>query len=106
MSNQDLAEYLIRKAKAEGLLEDYKGARTHIPPTAESNAFLKAGYRIMAEAGALPREISLKKAIAEQYETLHEAKSDEEREEAFRKLADLQMVLGIEQDARRKFYMD
>jgi hypothetical protein len=106
MAKQDLAEFLIRKAKAEGLLEDFKSARHHTPPPVDGSAFLKAGYRIMADSGALPREIELKKAIAMEYEAMHNAENDEDREEHLRKLNDLQMILGVERDARRRFYMD
>ncbi|WP_321338258.1 DUF1992 domain-containing protein [Breoghania sp.] len=106
MPNKDVTEYLIAKVKSEGLLEGYKRARKPKPPSQSDDTFLKAGYRIMEEAGALPREIELKKAIAEQFEKLTTATSEEEREAEFRKLAELQMVLGVEQDARRKFYTD
>lgn len=106
MAQPDLVEYLIRKAKAEGLLDDFKRARKHTPPPVDGSAFLKAGYRIMEESGAQPREIELKKAIAEVYEAMQEAPTEEEREALFTKLADLQMVLNVEMDARRKFYME
>ena len=106
MAKEDVTEYLIAKVKAEGLLEGYKRARRPKPPQQSDDTFLKAGYRILSETGAMPREIELKKAIAEQYEALQTAKTEEEREEQFRKLAELQMVLGVEQDARRKFYTE
>ena len=106
MANKDVTEYLVAKVKAEGLLDGYKRARKPKPPKQTDDTFLKAGYRILEETGALPREIELKKAIAEQYEKLNAAETEEQREEEFRKLAELQMVLGVEQDARRKFYTD
>ena len=106
MPNKDVAEYLIAKIKSEGLLEDYKRARKPKPPKQSDDTFLKAGYRILEETGALPKEIELKRAIADQYERLNNAETEEEREEEFRKLAELQMVLGVEQDARRKFYSE
>ncbi|PLW78618.1 DUF1992 domain-containing protein [Cohaesibacter celericrescens] len=106
MSKNDVTEYLIAKIKTDGLLDGYKRARKPKPPKQSDDTFMKAGYRILEETGALPREIELKKAIAEQYEALHAAQTAEEKEEQFRKLAELQMVLGVEQDARRKFYTD
>ena len=106
MPKQDVAEYLIAKIKAEGLLEEYKRARKPKPPKQSDDTFLKAGYRILEETGALPKEIELKKAIADQYDRLDAAETEEQREEEFRKLAELQMVLGVEQDARRKFYTE
>ena len=106
MSRKDVTEYLVAKIKTDGLLEGYKRARKPKPPKQSDDTFLKAGYRIMEETGALPREIELKKAIADQYEALHAATTDEAREEEFRKLAELQMVLNVEQDARRKFYTE
>ncbi|WP_319532103.1 DnaJ family domain-containing protein [uncultured Cohaesibacter sp.] len=106
MANKDVTEYLIAKVKAEGLLDGYKRARKPKPPKQTDDTYLKAGYRILEETGALPKEIELKKAIADQYEKLNAAETPEQREEEFRKLAELQMVLGVEQDARRKFYTD
>ncbi|WP_316859467.1 hypothetical protein [uncultured Cohaesibacter sp.] len=106
MAKQDVTEYLIAKVKAEGLLEGYKRARKPKPPKQTDDTFLKAGYRILEETGSMPREIELKKAIADQFEKLHEATTEEQKEEEFRKLAELQMVLSVEQDARRKFYTE
>ena len=106
MVKQDVTEYLIAKVKAEGLLEGYKRARRPKPPKQTDDTFLKAGYRIMHETGATPHEIELKKAIAAQFEKLAAAEGAQEREEEFRKLAELQMVLGVEQDARRKFFTE
>lgn len=106
VKKKDVTEYLLSKIKAEGLLEEYQRARRPNPPSSSDDSYLKAGYRILEETGSMPREIELKKAIAEQFEVLNSADSEEEREQAFRALAELQMVLGIEQDARRKFYMD
>ncbi|SOC21519.1 transposase IS116/IS110/IS902 family protein [Rhodobacter sp. JA431] len=62
------------------------------------------GFRIMAKAGALPREIQLRKAVKEQTRILAAAPDDEGRKQAMKKLADLQLRLDIEQEARRRFY--
>ena len=61
-----LSEQQIRKAQAEGQLDDLKGAGKPLPAKGDGDFAEAAGFRIMAEAGALPREIELKKAIQTQ----------------------------------------
>lgn len=60
----------------------------------------------MAEAGALPREIQLRKAVEEQTERLRKAVGAEARKQEMAKLAQLQLRLDIEVEARRRFYGD
>ncbi len=100
MRFSDLAERQILKAQAEGKLDNLKGAGK---PLASADASTEAvGFRIMAEAGALPREIQLRKAIEEQTRILQGLTGDARAPE-LAKLADLQLRLAIEQEARRRF---
>jgi len=62
------------------------------------------GFRIMVEAGALPREVELRKAVERQARILREAVGEKARKREMKKLADLQLRLDIEQEARRRFY--
>jgi hypothetical protein len=102
MRTDKLAEQQIRKAQAEGKLDNLKGAgkplNRETGDTAEA-----AGYRIMAEQGALPEEIKLRKAVDAQLAHLQTLTDPDERKAAMAKLADLQMRLSIAQEARRKF---
>ncbi|MBZ4021498.1 DUF1992 domain-containing protein [Rhodobacter sp. TJ_12] len=104
MKFSDMAERQILKAQAEGQLDDLKGAGKPLNMAGDGSADA-IGFRIMAEAGALPREIQLRKAVEEQTRILAAAPADEEgRKQAMKKLADLQLRLDIEQEARRRFY--
>lgn len=98
-----LIENQIQKAKMEGQLENLEGEGKPLPRR-ESGDIVSTAMGIMANAGVVPREIQLKKDVSIQYEKLKAATDPVERKDIMRKLADLQMHLGIEQDARRKFY--
>ena len=98
-----LAEHQIRKAQAEGQLDDLAGSGKPLKPQS-GNEIDGAGFRIMAEAGVIPREIELKKAIEAQRVALQAATGEGDRKREMQKLADLEMCLAIEEEARRKFY--
>lgn len=103
MKWRDLAEHQIQKAKAEGQLENLKGAGKPLPPR-QGGDIVSAGLGIMAAAGVLPREIQQKKAVDRQQRKLGEVTDPAQRKDEMRKLADLQLRLSIEEEARRKFY--
>jgi hypothetical protein len=103
MKYSNLSERQILKAQAEGQLDNLEGAGKPLPAEGFSGGADAIGYRIMAEAGALPREIELRKAIEVETKALREAPDEAGRKKAMAKLADLQMRLSIEQEARRKF---
>lgn len=98
-----LVENQIKKAKSEGQLEKLAGEGQPLPKR-ECGDIVSAAMGIMANAGVVPREIQLKKDVIAQQQELKVATDPVERKKIMRKLADLQMHLGIEQDARRKFY--
>lgn len=98
-----LVENQIQKAKVEGQLENLEGTGKPLPRR-ESGDIVSAAMGIMANAGVVPREIQLKKEVIVQQEKLKAATDLVERKEIMRKLADLQTSLGIEQEARRRFY--
>lgn len=103
MKFSDMAERQILKAQAEGQFDNLKGAGK--PLNVEGDGSADAiGFRIMAEAGALPREIQLRKAVAAQTEVVKAAPDEATRRQEMKKLADLQLRLDIEQEARRRFY--
>ncbi|GHC11165.1 hypothetical protein GCM10007291_04790 [Gemmobacter nanjingensis] len=57
----------------------------------------------MAEAGALPEEITLKKQVLAQQAHLATLVDEAERKAAMRVLADLQMRQAMAEEARRAF---
>ncbi len=97
-----LAEHQIRKAEAEGQLDHLKGAGKPLKPESGESADA-AGFRIMAEAGVLPREIQLRKERDALLEQIRAAEDDAARKALQKTLADVQLRLDIEQEARRKY---
>lgn len=98
-----LAEYQIQKAKAEGQLEGLKGEGKPLPPQGAGDAAEAAGFRIMAEAGVLPREMELKKRAAALRAELADVSDPERRKALMTELADVEMRRAIEEEARRKY---
>ena len=101
-----LTEQQIRKAQLEGKLDDLEGSGkplTERPGDALIDPGDAAGFRIMAEAGALPEEIKLKKQIDATRKAWQAATSPEAKAELMRQLADLELKYEIAQNARRKF---
>ena len=105
MKLSDLAEHQIRKAQVEGQFDNLKGAGKPLSdqPDGSTDAI---GFRMMAEAGALPREIELRKAIEALTQSLPALSNPADRSAALKALADLQLRLDIEQEARRRFQGD
>ncbi len=97
-----LAEHQIRKAEAEGQLDHLKGAGKPLKPESGESADA-AGFRIMAEAGVLPREIQLRKERDALLEQIRAAEDDAARKALQKTLAEVQLRLDIEQEARRKY---
>ena len=100
-----LIEQQIAKARAEGKLTGLEGEGKPLPEHPE-NRFVEpgeaVGFRVMAEAGALPEEITLKKALAAAKADYAEAPEDRKKQ-AMSRIADLELQLAIAQEARRKF---
>lgn len=103
MKFSDMAERQILKAQAEGQLDNLKGAGKPLNIDGDGSADA-IGFRIMAEAGALPREIQLRKLVEEQTRLVQAAPDEASRRLAMKKLNDLQLRLDIEREARRRFY--
>lgn len=103
---RSLVERQIQKARLSGGLSGLAGEGKPLPDRTGQELVdpaLGAAMRIMAEAGVVPEEFGLKKALAEaraHYATLTEPAA---KKAAMAKIADLEMRLNIAQDARRKF---
>lgn len=101
-----LIERQILKARAEGRLRGLKGEGQPLPDRS-GEAHLDAGeaaaFRMMAEAGVLPEEITLKKQIAAHKARMATITDPEARKAAMAELAQLTMRQSIAEDARRKF---
>ncbi len=103
MKWSELAEQQIRKAQAEGQFDDLEGAGKPLKHRSD-NSVDAAAFRIMAEAGVVPHEIKLNKSVDAQRLKLQQTTNIADRKTEMQKLADLELRLAIEQEARRKYY--
>ena len=101
-----LAERQIQKARLNGKLQGLEGEGKPLPDR-PGDAFVSPGdaigFRIMAEAGVLPEEITLKKEAAQLRARLAGLANDAERRAAMADLAKLEMRQAIAKEARRRF---
>jgi Domain of unknown function (DUF1992) len=101
-----LAERQIQKARLKGELQGLDGEGKPLPER-PGDAFVSAGdaagFRIMAQAGVLPEEITLKKQAAAQRAHLATLTDAAERKAAMAELARLEMLQAIAEESRRKF---
>ena len=104
MKWRELTERQIKKAQAEGQLEGLRGAGKPLPAAGHGDFAEEAGFRIMAEAGALPKEVELRKALKAQAQKLQSLTNPEKRKAAMAKFAELQQLLNVQEEARRKYY--
>lgn len=103
---EKMVERQIAKARAEGQLENLPGAGKPLPDHPEEayiDAGTAAGHRIMAQAGVVPEEIQLRRALQAARQVLSQARPAG-RKAAMAQVAELEMRLSIAQDARRKFF--
>lgn len=104
---RELTEAQIRKAQASGQLDDLPGAGKPLPAHPEEamiDPMDAVGHRIMAEAGALPEEILLKKQMDTARADWQAATSPEDKKRCMAALAAVQMRYEIARDARKKFF--
>lgn len=101
-----LAERQIQKARLKGELQGLEGEGKPLPDR-PGDAFVSpgdaVGFRIMAEAGVLPEEITLKKQVAAQRAHLATLTDEADRKAAMAELARLEMLQAIAEESRRKF---
>ena len=101
-----MAERHIQKSRLKGELQGLEGEGKPLPDR-PGDAFVSAGdavgFRIMAQAGVLPEEITLKKQAAAQRAHLATLTDEAERKAAMAELARLEMLQAIAEESRRKF---
>lgn len=102
-----LAERRMQAARLKGDLQGLEGEGKPLPDR-QGDAFVSAGeavgFRMMAEAGVLPEEITLKKAVEAQRLLLANLTDEAERKVAMAELARLQMRQAMAEEARRAFF--
>jgi hypothetical protein len=104
-----LAERQIQKARLKGQLQGLPGEGKPLPDR-PGDAFVSAGdaagFRIMAQAGVLPEEITLKKLAAAQRAHLATLTDSDARKAALAELAQIEMRQAIAQESRKRFLKD
>jgi hypothetical protein len=101
-----MAERQIQKARLKGELDHLEGEGKPLPDR-PGDAYVSpgdaVGFRIMAQAGVLPEEITLKKQVIAQREVLAGLTDEGERKAAMAELARLEMLQAIAEESRRNF---
>ena len=98
-----LAEQQILKAQRSGEMDNLKGAGKPLGEGVSNDSVEAFGYGAMKDAGVVPEEIKLRKAVAAKFEELNATTDPAARKKLMAELADLQLKLGIQEDARRKY---
>lgn len=101
-----LGEQQIAKARLRGGLQGLAGESQPLPDR-PGDAFVSAGdavgFRIMAEAGVLPEELTLNKRAAGLRTHLGTLSDEMARRAVIADLANVEMRKAITEEARRKF---
>ncbi|MCV2868241.1 DUF1992 domain-containing protein [Defluviimonas sp. WL0002] len=104
-----MAERRMLKARAEGTLDHLAGEGRPLPER-PGDAFVDTGtalgFRIMAEAGALPEEVILKQELSAARAGYAEATTEDERHMAMKRIATLELKIAVAEEARKKFMRD
>jgi hypothetical protein len=102
-----LIETQIAKARASGPLTGLKGEGKPLPEKAietGEQAALSTGMRIMAEAGVVPEEFTIKKDLDAARKIYGNLNTQEERDKQMAKISSLELRYNIAVEARRKFF--
>ncbi|SDD32716.1 DUF1992 domain-containing protein [Ruegeria marina] len=105
-SLRTLIERQILKARAEGRLSGLEGEGKPLPDRSHealTDPAIAAGFRIMAQAGVLPEEFSLKKQLDEARAAYATVTDTADRKMAMARIAELEMRYNMARDARRAF---
>lgn len=101
MKLDKIAEQQIKQAQRRGELDNLEGEGKPLPARDAGNGLESVGFKIMAGAGAIPEEVRLRKAVEAQRAVLQALTDPQERKAAMAKLADIEMRLAIQEEARR-----
>lgn len=103
-SFSNLIERQIKKAQAEGQLNDLEGSGKPLPKRHDiEDAATSVGHSIMARAGVLPREFKLKDALEAARQEWQAATDPDEKKRLMAKISELELAYNVEREAYRKF---
>ena len=107
-SFRSMIERQVAKAQASGALSGLKGEGAPLPERrieTSEEASVSAGMRIMAEAGVVPEEFTLKKQLDAARAAYGAATDDAAKDAAMRRITDLELRYNIAREARQKFML-
>lgn len=104
MKLNKIAELRMKHAEREGKLKGLEGEGQPLRDKVSDNSIEGFGYGAMSEAGVLPEEIELRKAIERQKRLLTETSDAESKTREMAKLSELQLKLSLQEEARRKYF--
>lgn len=103
---QRLIERQIQKAQSAGQFDALEGEGKPLPGRPAqtfADAAETTGFRAMAQAGVLPREIEIKKEMDALRRSLGTLAGDEQRKAVMAEIADLDLRYNIAREARQMF---
>lgn len=104
---QKLVERQLLKASAEGKLKGLEGEGAPLPDRTGQETVdqgLASGLRIMAEAGVVPEEFTLKKQLDDARTSFANTAAPHNHKEIMQQIADLEMRYNMAKDARKAFF--
>ncbi len=107
MSNalRRIAERLIDSFREDGKLDDLPGAGKPLPPRNSNphvDAITEVGHRVMAENGAVPPEVAMRKSLAEARAAFRAAETPEAKRAAMVRIADLELRCNMAAEMRMR----
>ncbi|ETX28806.1 DUF1992 domain-containing protein [Roseivivax isoporae] len=101
-----LTEQRIQEAQEDGVFDNLPGSGKplNLPEAGQEDAVTAFGYRVMAEAGAVPEEVRLARALQEARAAWQRAEDSEEKARLMTRIAELGMrhAMAVEQRRRRR----
>ncbi|SLN74328.1 hypothetical protein ROJ8625_04042 [Roseivivax jejudonensis] len=100
-----LTEQRIKDAIDDGAFDNLEGAGQPLPTSEWSgpdDPVTLFGYRLMAEAGAVPEELRLRRALEDARAKWRKSEDPQERERLMAEIAELGMRHGLAVEQRRR----
>ncbi|SFE65590.1 DnaJ family domain-containing protein [Roseivivax sediminis] len=100
-----LTEQRIKEAMEDGAFDNLEGAGKPLPTddwAGPDDPVTLFGYKVMAEAGAVPEELRLRRALQEARATWRESEDPAERDRLMAEISELGMRHAMAVEQRRR----